>query len=81
MSNCTHKNNDGSSAIVYDSLYEMRSNEMHCTLCGKEGSREELETNVCKKCDGSGKVYSDYPSLRAYEIFCPKCKGTGKDII
>ena len=39
---CTHKYLDGKSAVVYDSIYEMRSNDMHCRICGKEGSRREL---------------------------------------
>lgn len=36
---CKHKNPDGTDAWVYDSEYEMRSSQMHCSICGK--SKEE----------------------------------------
>lgn len=39
---CDHKDYLGNYTIKYDSSYEMRSNEMHCTQCFKSGSREEL---------------------------------------
>lgn len=32
---CKHKNPDGTDAWVYDSEYEMRSSQMHCSICGK----------------------------------------------
>jgi len=40
--NCNHRDSNGAPTIKYDSSYEMRSSEMHCTQCGKEGTREEL---------------------------------------
>lgn len=33
---------EGVRAIDYDDINEMRSSEMHCKLCGKHGSLEEL---------------------------------------
>lgn len=35
MVECTHMK-DGKSAIVYDSPYEARKSQMHCSLCGKD---------------------------------------------
>ena len=32
---CKHKNPDGTDAWVYDSEYEKRSSQMHCSICGK----------------------------------------------
>lgn len=40
---CNHKYSDGKSAIEYDSIYEMRSSDMHCEICKKHGTRQELE--------------------------------------
>lgn len=40
---CSHKDKNGNLTIEYDSSYEMRSSDMHCTQCGKEGSRTEFE--------------------------------------
>lgn len=40
---CNHKTTSGFSAIEYNSTYEMRSDDMHCKICGKHGTREELE--------------------------------------
>lgn len=40
---CNHKYTDGRSAIKYNSSYEMRSNDMYCKLCGKNGTKKELE--------------------------------------
>lgn len=39
---CTHTHPNGQSAIEYDSIYEMRTQFMHCTICGKDGSWNEL---------------------------------------
>jgi NTP pyrophosphatase (non-canonical NTP hydrolase) len=39
---CNHKDDSGNSTVKYDSSYEMRSSDMHCTTCGKEGSREDF---------------------------------------
>jgi hypothetical protein len=43
MGICDHKYPDGRSAIDYCSTYEMKSWDMYCKLCKKQGSREELE--------------------------------------
>jgi Skp family chaperone for outer membrane proteins len=45
QNNCDHKDEKGNYTIEYDSIYEMRSDEMHCTQCGKSGSRYELKSN------------------------------------
>jgi superfamily II helicase len=42
MKLCNHKSVHGLPTLDYDSIYEMRNSEMHCTQCGKHGSREEL---------------------------------------
>lgn len=42
MKPCDHKSANGLPTLEYDSIYEMRNSEMHCTQCGKSGSREEL---------------------------------------
>lgn len=39
---CTHKDESDNYTIEYDSIYEMRSRDMHCTQCDKSGSREDL---------------------------------------
>lgn len=39
---CDHKDEYYNNTIEYDSSYEMRSSEMHCTQCGKSGSKEEI---------------------------------------
>lgn len=39
---CNHRDSKGNPTIKYDSSYEMKGSEMHCTQCGKEGTREEL---------------------------------------
>ena len=39
---CDHKNETGGATIEYSSTYEMRSDDMYCTQCGKQGSKEEL---------------------------------------
>jgi nucleoside 2-deoxyribosyltransferase len=39
---CAHVNSLGNLTIAYDSMYEMRSSECHCTICKKEGSWDEL---------------------------------------
>lgn len=39
---CTHKDENGNSTLEYDSTYEMRSRDMHCTQCEKMGSRDDL---------------------------------------
>lgn len=39
---CEHIDEMGKSTIAYDSIYEARSNEMHCTRCNKSGSRDSL---------------------------------------
>lgn len=46
MLSCNHKDENGKSLIEYESEYEMRSSDMHCTKCGKSGSREELENDT-----------------------------------
>lgn len=38
---CNHMCN-GKYRIEYDDTYEMRPNDMHCEICGRRGSREEL---------------------------------------
>ncbi|NRU52626.1 hypothetical protein [Clostridium beijerinckii] len=43
---CDHKDEKGEYTIEYDSTYEMRSSEMHCTQCGKSGSREEIKNKL-----------------------------------
>lgn len=40
---CDHKDEKGEYTIEYDSTYEMRSSEMHCTQCGKSGDKKELK--------------------------------------
>jgi hypothetical protein len=40
---CSHQYINGQSAIEYCSIYEMRSSDMYCKICHKEGTREELE--------------------------------------
>lgn len=42
---CDHKGENGDFTIDYDSCYEMRSDEMHCTQCYKCGTRKELTIN------------------------------------
>lgn len=42
-SECNHLYADGTSAIAYCSYYEMRSRDMYCKICGKEGAMEELK--------------------------------------
>lgn len=42
MKPCNHKTLIGLPTLEYDSVYEMRNSDMHCTQCGKSGSREEL---------------------------------------
>ena len=42
---CLHLNEDGSDGIEYNDTYEMRSWDMYCKVCGKEGSRKELESD------------------------------------
>lgn len=32
--------------LEYDSIHEMRASDMHCMQCGKQGSREELQSAV-----------------------------------
>lgn len=39
---CNHLDSDGDMTIAYDSPVEMRSSDMHCTKCGKSGTRDEL---------------------------------------
>jgi hypothetical protein len=45
---CNHRDYNGIPLLDYDSPVEMRSSDMHCSVCGKQGSREELmaEGNV-----------------------------------
>lgn len=40
---CNHMKGN-QSTLAYDSSYEMRASDMHCTQCGKSGSRTELES-------------------------------------
>lgn len=39
---CNHKDENNNLALAYDSAYERRNSEMHCTKCGKSGSLHEL---------------------------------------
>lgn len=39
---CDHKDKKGDYTIEYNSRYEMRSSDMYCTQCNKQGGREEL---------------------------------------
>lgn len=43
---CNHKSGSNNPTIEYDSNYEMKSSEMHCSQCGKSGTREELLNEV-----------------------------------
>lgn len=43
QNSCNHKDKNGNLTIDYDSNYEMRNSDMHCTQCGKEGGRTEFE--------------------------------------
>lgn len=43
---CNHKHVSGRSAIVYDSTYEMRLSDMHCEICNKHGTQQELEEDM-----------------------------------
>jgi DnaJ-class molecular chaperone len=78
---CNHKYIDGSSAIEYYSTYEMRSWDMYCQICKKEGSREELEEEqnhwmYCPDCDGKG--YIKYDGVNGSNTLwetCDTCKG------
>lgn len=40
---CSHKYPNGESAIEYCDIYEMRSCDMYCKICGKEGTRKDLK--------------------------------------
>lgn len=42
---CNHRDYNGVLTIAYDSNYEMRSSDMHCVQCGKDGSRYDFENN------------------------------------
>jgi hypothetical protein len=48
---CNHRDYNGIPLIEYDSPVEMRSSDMHCAVCGKQGSREELMAEVDKNED------------------------------
>ena len=48
---CSHRYKTGESAIAYDSPAEMRSKDMHCKICGKNGSWEELSADTLKHLD------------------------------
>ena len=49
MEKCNHRDIKGNLTIKYDSAYEMRSSDMHCTQCGECGTREELESIEIKE--------------------------------
>ena len=42
---CKHKHPDGKWALEYGSCVEQRSWDMYCTICKKDGTREELESD------------------------------------
>jgi len=42
---CNHKKENGQFDISHDSFEEMRSAEMHCNICGKCGSKKELQSS------------------------------------
>ena len=39
---CNHRDINGNLTLDYDNSYEMRSREMHCSQCGKSGTKDEL---------------------------------------
>lgn len=51
MKICNHKYPNGDTAIEYCSTYEMRSSDMYCKICKKEGTRKELENEQISKLD------------------------------
>jgi predicted RNA-binding Zn-ribbon protein involved in translation (DUF1610 family) len=78
--NCRHKYDDGKLAIEYDSIYEMRTSDMHCEICGKHGTKEELEaetvdtiTEYCPCCE------QEVTLANTFEV--QKCPNCGADIL
>ena len=64
---CNHRDKRGYPTIEYDSTYETRTGDMHCTQCGASGSLEEL-TNVSFKLEENiSEVRGSYISIPSKE--------------